>query len=673
MNLLSYLYRCLFITSIFCLTFPSSIQAQCEDTVEDPRDATDLHIIIEPNKVGNVFHFKICNKPSLPAIAELADYLYFWDFGDGTYSFEENPFHSYLNPSPPELPYQVRAYVVMAYVNPKGAIGTMRTSVFSNGTTVSLPINADQTIDAYMDEDGYTKAEPSGDPIHFQTAFDLVPGYLTPFILTLAHPNPGVAESRQVVMTYPQGMFSPDILTNFINPDNPAEISNPEEVQRNPPESPEAIYPISAGPNYLPGEPGAKDSVTFSVNFPSDATNPLHVFFNLFASPFLPLDIDAEFEFFLMPSGAANRSNIADAESLTQGITPSSSHDPNYKFVDFKAPANKDKVFIAGNKPALLTFRLAFQNEGNAPEDQIKVLDTIAPEINFSTIQLLGITLGDGNIPKSICDYPPIWRDMLWDSINPADPNHYYEMQKNPDTRVVSWEFKTYLAGIGMTDLTTGDSIDEKFTWGYIDFQAYTNCGLKGFDQFTNRAGVYFGAQEVVMTNDIQVINLCYDDSDFIYRGAGSDIDLVRIARKFYPNNRFSPSSVVLTKSLSGIKTPSKIPSRGGEYSYSPDTTLFSQLDTISWINRTTKERVLVDLLEYVICDTFAKQCYPVSAYLMIDPDNQRDQIPAFDCSGDCVEAEAYKEPYPKWWYAVLGLILLLFLIISAIRRRRRN
>lgn len=654
----------------FFLTSFSLISQDCPEVGDDLGNS--LAIMALPyNGIENHYQFEVCGKPQLPEIDALAEYKYFWDFGDGTYSFEDKPYHEYLT----DGTFSAKVHLVKAYTSPIKGL-TLRTAQSSNGGTLTITtVGTDPTAE-YDPNDGYKPPTISEGNIDMQTAFDLVPGYLQTFILSLEN-TCGTPGTKEVIFTYPKGMFAHEGATFFANPDNPAETVQAEVPNNNPPESIHAVYPIhSAEPNlrFRNGHsPGIPDTILFNIEFLDGSVDPQHVFLNLYVSPFLPLDQDAIFNVFLAACGNLRVSGSDDESNhLEKRVPPKSSHDPNYKYVDDISPADKSKLFISGSGPNKLVFRLAFQNEGSIPVRDVLVNDTLAKELDFNTIKLLGISLADTNTPQSICDYPPFYRDYKWESL--SDPTHYYEMTKDPVTRVISWKFKTSLSGAEME--YNGALVPDEWTWGYIDFEVYTKCGLDEKASFTNHAGVFFEDQEAVLTNEVAIRRLCYNDKEFVYAGPGYDLNLDRIAQRYYPNVQFDPKSVIITGSRAGIKYPTYIdPTRGGEFRYEPDKQkllLLESLRSNNTIKGQTRETVYVDNLRYTICAQGGKNCYPVSIFVLINP-NIKASIPAYECDGECVSAPPVKDPYPRWWYYAAGLILLLLLLILRIRKRRRR
>lgn len=644
------------------------VWGQCEPNGADNGDQLRIAHVEFPEIPGQ-YQFTVCGKPQLDVIDKFAGYRYFWDFGDGTYSFQEEPHHQYLTTGN----FRPKVHLVKAYTSSKNGLNLLRTGAPSGGSIGEELIISPASIApgaSYSDLDGYQP--PSLAPasnIDLIPAFDLVPGYLETFVLSLKNDcaTPG---NRDVWVTFPHGLFSTDAAALFENPDNPAETSSPFIPANNPPSLFEMAGPIVGDHTTAEGPAfGELDTLKLTVNLPGNTTDLVHVVIHLYASPYLPIGEDINFGVRMLSCG--NSTTRAAGNEMQKGVPVTSSHDPNYKFVDDEKIAEDKLIYISGNQPSKLVFRLAFQNEGNASERFVSVFDTLAEELDFNTLKLLNITLADTNTPKSICDYPPIWRDYVWD--NPSDPTHYYKMTKNPATRVVSWDFRTSLMGMQMINPITNDTIPEEWSWGYIDFEIYTKCGLPDQIEFSNRAGIVFEGQDPVITDEVHIRRVCFDNRTFVYTGPGFDLDVVNIAQRLYPNANFDPRTTVITHSRAGLRYPATIDTtRGSEYRYLPDTTRYRLLDTVSIVNQRVKERVLVDNLRYTICDRRANRCYPISIFVLINPDG-RDSIPEYECEGACDPMPPVEDPYPLWWYWLAGIILFLLIILSAFRRGRRR
>jgi hypothetical protein len=193
--------------------------------------------------------------------------------------------------------------------------------------------------------------------------------------------------------------------------------------------------------------------------------------------------------------------------------------------------------------------------------------------------------------------------------------------------------------------------------------------------EFANHAGIVFEDQAPVLTDEVHVRRVCFNNKTFVYTGSNFDLDLVRIANRIYPNAVLDPKTTVITHSDAGIPYPSRLNpnnSNGSEYRYKPNTSRYNRLDTLRIINPRTRNIVLVDNFRYTICDVKARRCYPVSINILISPDG-KDKILEYECDGECVPAPAVEDPYPKWWYWLAGIILFILLLLSAFRRGSRR
>lgn len=127
------------------------------------------------------------------------------------------------------------------------------------------------------------------------------------------------------------------------------------------------------------------------------------------------------------------------------------SYDPNDKQV---SPAGD---FTPGEEFAYV---VRFQNTGNAPAINVSIMDTIHPDLDLSTLQIMGAShhmelYNDGNILKF--DFPNI---MLPDSVS-----------------------------------------DEPNSHGYVQYRIRSNASLQPGDQITNTAYIYFDFNPPIITN----------------------------------------------------------------------------------------------------------------------------------------------------------------------------
>lgn len=628
------------------------------------------------------YQFVVCGKPDLgdlldEFIPDMAQYGYLWDFGDGTFSTEMDPRHRYTTSGV----YYPKVYLVKRYISSDKGRAVLRTSKPLVGIGDELEINApDPGTTVRSEADGYQLLPPPTS-VDFAPAFDLVPGYLQVFVMTFEN-NCGTG-AREVKFAVPKGVFSLDSLAIFL-PEGGGEPDTAFIPANNPPEQGKMVSPFfnlsgDYSPSPIPGPGNEADTIKFFVNFSSPATQYVHVFVSLYTSPLLKVGGDLSFNL-QMSSCPGQRGTGSE---VGKDFPVRSSHDPNYKFVDNHTPASGKNVYITGSQPEKLSYRIAFQNEGDATEDEIIIRDTLPDALDFNTFKLANIEIASLIHPQNICDYPPFWRDQIWN--NPSPDKSYYKLTKNPSTREIVIELKTLLWGSKMVadavtnwegiQIEKGDTLPEAWSWGYIDFEIYTDCSINEIKnrqlQFVNNAGIQFGEHDPLMTDDVSVTRICYNNKTYVYSGQGFDLDLVRIASSFYPNVAFDYRTAVITHSRAGIVYPTSTRNfNGSEYRYIPLKTRYNQLDTAQVINRKNATRVLVDNLRYTICDTFAKKCYPVSIYVLISPDSL-DSIPEYTCDGDCIPAPAVTDPYPCWWYWLAGIILFLLIIISLLRRRR--
>lgn len=106
-----YLFSTLFFLIFLCVTVSANTKLQA-DTLTEVIDDYDSKINYDIN--GQAFHFKPDIRPlqQIPG-GRQAFYTYLWDFGDGNFSTEEKPIHTYEKPGD----YDVKLYATNNYDN----------------------------------------------------------------------------------------------------------------------------------------------------------------------------------------------------------------------------------------------------------------------------------------------------------------------------------------------------------------------------------------------------------------------------------------------------------------------------------------------------------------------------------------------------------------------------
>ncbi|MBA3830033.1 MAG: T9SS type A sorting domain-containing protein [Taibaiella sp.] len=149
--------------------------------------------------------------------------------------------------------------------------------------------------------------------------------------------------------------------------------------------------------------------------------------------------------------------NIAN-DSFNVADTVTSSWDPNEKTV---MPKGNIK---SGDR---LTYTLAFENTGNAPAQNIHILDTLSGNVDPSSIQVVTST-------------------------------HPVSILKLKDPTTGNTILKFDFANINLLDSSHHNKAD-----GFVVFSIASKNGLANGTNINNKAGIYFDDNDVVMTNTV--------------------------------------------------------------------------------------------------------------------------------------------------------------------------
>lgn len=154
--------------------------------------------------------------------------------------------------------------------------------------------------------------------------------------------------------------------------------------------------------------------------------------------------------------------NIAELEFMLVGA-----YDPNDKQV---VPQGRGEDGEIGPHEDEFTYTIRFQNTGNSFARRVELLDTLSADF-----------------------------DLL--SVNMIAASHPYEFNIK-EGRVLQWEFN----GINLPDSTT----NERESHGFVRFSVRPQDSLQIGQVLTNRAGIYFDANPVILTNTVR--NTVVDD-----------------------------------------------------------------------------------------------------------------------------------------------------------------
>ncbi len=639
-----------------------------------------------PNEIA----FSVCCQPELGDEASSeAHYQYFWDFGDGTF-FKGRLFngaeakaviHTYAGKNG-GTSYRVTLEMTKVYTsNDKGKVvfrARAATDPSVPGVNFEPLLYDNPTRDAYM-------LPSAPEAITLLPVRDLVPAYLQTFVIT--YTEACTIPTTNFVFGYPHGTMSFSH-NNFSSGEVAFQVS---------PNAPMAWSAYHGDDTEFSKEDGF---VSFELDRgvalgPDSIRN---VFLSMYADPTLTVGDSLSF------TGNVGCPDL----NMTLKERVSGSHDPNLKDVDIK--------YIHTDDPVKLTYTIQFQNEGDFPENNITVRDTLSEELAFCTVKVLSAQIGDRKA-WDVDHIPPFLRDLV--------PNNVplCEVIKNPGERVVEFKITNAdLLGLYQSILTdevrgdgtkilAEDSTRISDTWGIIEYEVYTSCDFEYGEIIENDAWVTFGEQAPQKTDSAVTKKYCTRDLT-VTTGQTLTLDMLSIARQdIDPQLPLNPRSIVILYADGGIPYPSTA-GPNGTFDYTPTRktipgrsmilpndpqndprgVLQGQVQTTKrypfgkWLNPPAPRPRLgptypalpggayVDRLRYVICDV-GGNCYYRTVNVFVNlPDSYLANANCDTSNRTCVEAECVKDllPFEKWiLWLIIGILLILMFLIRLIKGKK--
>ncbi|MBN8669911.1 MAG: T9SS type A sorting domain-containing protein [Chitinophagales bacterium] len=171
-----------------------------------------------------------------------------------------------------------------------------------------------------------------------------------------------------------------------------------------------------------------------------------------------------------------------------------SSFDPNEKSVYPQGNFKQGDVF---------TYRIDFENLGNDTAFNIHVLDTLSTYLNENSIEILNTS-----------------HAMSYNILTAG-------MQK-----ILKFEFP---------DINLPDSNSKQYNKGFVEFKIRTKIGIPAGTTLSNRAGIYFDINPVVMTNSanrtlapVSVNEIHIGDEVIVYPNPANDILNISMTEDYY-------------------------------------------------------------------------------------------------------------------------------------------
>jgi hypothetical protein len=435
--------------------------------------ADTVPAIIHSKQESNGIKFSSTLRP-LRQIAGAPEpfYTYFWEFGDGSFSFEKEPLHFF----PGDNLYQVRLFATNSYDD--GKRPPTRPKPLKPGT--SRPVLASNQGPSLF---------KSGGSIEMKTNCMPKPGDDMMLVLGYRNkPENGIANlSGTIAFLYNDKEFSKDNfelaeVRNYYNEKKSAIDKNGsfaalKQQAENPytaslkgpaaPETPVAVFDPE-GTALIKEKMSAfrKAEGWKFQNLKSGQEN--FLFLHLKTTPEMIKDTNAVVKLtgIFIPDDA-----LAATEFFTMELQIVASHDPNKMMLK-----NSRMNYRFTGKNRKLTYKVKFQNTGKGPAKKVDVGVAIPPNLDIASIELL-----DSKPKIANCDAAYVNQSCM-DTIRTADSIHFV--------------FKNiYLPGLQQKGVNDADS-----TMGYVEYKIGFLEKPKKLS-FRSGAAIVFDKNEPIYTN----------------------------------------------------------------------------------------------------------------------------------------------------------------------------
>ncbi len=455
-------------------------------------------VISEDKKYNNTFKFQLRNTPELKQIsgAPKAHYGYFWEFGDGHYSIEESPSHTYDDKK-------------------KGKVKVSLTNNYGSGGAPRLkPKNRENFQQSSQSEspkgkwkENKKKASPlaSNEAIHLFNNHSPRPG--DPLVSVLSYQNTDDSQptlNGTLYLFYNEKSFAHNnfefVESRFHSnerfreglPDNGLAYLAPNQslwshldvydhqntIIRTHNQS---LDYWQSKPQFIPG--GKSDKVIseakknykdvlswrFENLAPGEKRN---IFTSLETTANMIKDTTATITY----KGIMVPDFKDEPKEFTLKMTIQASHDPNKMFVSHKKISKK---LIKSNG---ITYTIKFQNIGRGAASNILVENTLSQALDPNSIKIKNI------YPKA--------------NVCPINDSAFVEscLDTTRIGQLVKWQFKNiYLPGTRQKDKQ-----NRKSTKGYIEFSVMPKEKFKKKQTLGTRAYIYFDRNDPVKTNKVK-------------------------------------------------------------------------------------------------------------------------------------------------------------------------
>lgn len=434
------------------LCLPFLVQAQ-------ETDYREADFIASPT--GGAVRFK----PVLPPLRQIAGappafYDHYWEFGDGDYSFEEQPVHTY----PAQGTYEVYYLATGKYDNGKAPRSRKKS------TAAPPPKEAVASIHhALPAEDAAIGLKAVRNP---RAGEEFV------CVLSYANPTP-VSQAGRLWLFYNEKNWSTEHFT-FLESRTPfGEVEESEPLASLPPDEidawagadePTDLYSIALPPRFpqqaleeLKNQYREVRSWRFGGLEPGKVRN---LFISLQATEQMVRDTNAIIH--LSGLYVSNDQRIVDQFDLEIEIV--ASHDPNYMAV------SQRRMGFRRIRQKSLTYKVHFQNTGEGPASRVEITCTVPRGLDAYSVRLLDMQPECPICPDSTATFSCLDTTLLED-------------------RVVFTFRNIYLPGTRQSGVEDRDS-----TKGFIKYRIEPGRRIRKQD-FTARASIVFDKNPPIRTN----------------------------------------------------------------------------------------------------------------------------------------------------------------------------
>lgn len=177
----------------------------------------------------------------------------------------------------------------------------------------------------------------------------------------------------------------------------------------------------------------------------------------------------------------------------------SSPADPNYLV---GLPGVGDASWLSGGEP--LAYSIVFENDGDAPTQQVVVTNPLDPNVDISTLRLTGLQIPDTQVPVPPGFMPAIGMNEVTTNVDLRPTQNLFvniDAKLDPKTSVLTWTFTSIDPTTGQPPEDAGIGFLAPGAEGGVSFTVTPKIGLPTGTQISDQAAVVFDILDPVPTN----------------------------------------------------------------------------------------------------------------------------------------------------------------------------